>query len=135
MISGTWDIHSTGKKTSISMASMVVCVSISDNISLPEIAYPDSDRAISVASEADCMLAHDGTGKVCPLDQNLSAIKVHCRIIEGRLDIEVATEIVVHVVLESGLPYSTIYAAISLCSRQVVCALYALLWRPRYRPG
>jgi hypothetical protein len=98
MISGTWGTHSKG--TSISIASMVVFVSMSDDISSPEIAYPDSYRVISVASEADCVMIHDGTSKVCLLDEHLSTVMVHCRIMECRLDIEVATEVVVHVVLE-----------------------------------
>jgi hypothetical protein len=82
------------------MASIVVSVSMSDEISSPEIAYPDSYRAISVAREADCMLMHDGTSKVCLLDEHLSAIMVYCRIMECRLDVEVAAEVVVHEVLE-----------------------------------
>jgi hypothetical protein len=82
------------------MASIVVFVSMFDDTSSPEIAYPDSYKVISVASKADCMLIHDGISKVCLLDEHLSAIVVHCRIMEGRLDIQVATEVVVYIVLE-----------------------------------
>jgi hypothetical protein len=55
---------------------------MSDDISSLEIPYPNSYRAFSMVSEADCMLTYDGTGKVYLLDEHLSAITVHCRIME-----------------------------------------------------
>jgi hypothetical protein len=77
-----WEQLTNAMTTVREQVSQWRAISMSDDISSLEIPYPNSYRAFSMVSEADCMLTYDGTGKVYLLDEHLSAITVHCRIME-----------------------------------------------------